>query len=432
MHTRLNSQLGLVRPLVAALAAAAACGAWAQQQQQQQASPYYIGVTQAFTHDSNVYRVPNGGGDVYSSTGLIGGFDQPVGRQRFRAAANVRYNKYQDVTALDNTSYGVNAGWDWATIEELTGSINVDANQSLANFNGNATIPSTVRNIVKTDQISTNVRWGGERALNLLGSYAHSRVRYSDPASLSSESTGDTGSIGANYRIGPDLRAGAAFRVTRTRTPYGVLLVSNPTDPNNPANFGPNTGNSRNVDLTLDWRTSPQSNVTARVSYTRLTNSDATAQDFSGVTGALTANFAPTAKLTFNAAISRDAGTNSSFFNAPGAPTGSSAPATVSTLTQNSQTTDSYAIGAGYAATAKINLTAGAQYRRLKTVPTAGINTTEGNDDLTTTTLGAIYDFSRALQFACNLSHESRNVTGTVAYSYSANVVGCSAQLVLR
>ena len=45
-------------------------------------NPYYLGVSQALTHDTNVTRSPQGPSDNYSSTSLLGGFDQPIGRQR--------------------------------------------------------------------------------------------------------------------------------------------------------------------------------------------------------------------------------------------------------------------------------------------------------------------------------------------------------------
>ena len=109
------------RPLIAALATLAGAAAWADEP-----SPWYLGVSQALTHDSNVYRVPDGVGDNYSSTGLLGGFDQPIGRQRLHGSANIRYNKYQDETTLDNTSYGVAAGWDWETIEKMQARVEYD------------------------------------------------------------------------------------------------------------------------------------------------------------------------------------------------------------------------------------------------------------------------------------------------------------------
>ena len=427
MHAR-NCQVPfprLMRPLIAALAACAGCGAWAQE-----TSPYYIGVTQTLTHDSNVFRVPDGPSDSYSSTGLVGGIDQTFSRQRVHATVDLRYNKYQDQSTLDNTSYGVNAGWDWATIENLAGRLNVNANQALASFNGNANRPIASRNILKTEQFSASVRWGGEGRLTLDGAYAHSRVRYSAPEFLSSQSSGDTVSIGATYRLSPDLRVGSALRFTRTVSPFAIPIVATPIGPDD---YRSNTSNGRNLDFTADWRATARTGVNARLSWTKQDNNGAEDRNFSGLTGELAASYAPTAKLTFTAAAGREAGTNGSFFNI-----GSSTPGTTPNrgLSENSRTTDSVSLGAAYAVTAKIALNAGAQYSRSKLVDSfAAGNTTgssERSDSARSVSLGATYAIARAWQLGCNLAHVARSASGTFAYSYTADIVGCTAQFTLR
>ncbi|MEP6875018.1 MAG: hypothetical protein ABI887_11685 [Burkholderiales bacterium] len=419
MQTQKTRWLHLTRPMAAALAAAASCGAWAADDP----NPYYIGASQEFAHDSNVFRTPDPVPDYFSSTGLIGGFDQLISRQRLYANANVHYNKYKNQTSLDNTSYGVNAGWDWATIERLAGNFNVEANQALATFNGNSIQATASRNLVKTDQFSTKVLWGGDGLINLTGAYSHSRVKYSAVEYLPSESSNDTSSLGVNYRLGEDLRVGLAYRFSRTKSPFAIPLVPNPVGPDD---YGPNTSNGRNVDLTLDWRFTPKTHLYARLSQTRLTNSDANALDFNGTTGALIGSFAPTGKLSFNASVARDAGLNTTFFNANAAGTAPGTP--VTGLTQNTQTTDSYSLGAVYAATAKISLTANLLYRHSKVVTP----TEEESDNGRISSLGATYEVARSWQLGCRLSHESRSLSGAGGFSYSANIVGCSAQLKLQ
>ena len=428
IHAHARSTL---RPLIAVLAVAAASGAWADEP-----SPYYIGASQSFTHDSNVYRVPNGPADNYSSTGLLGGFDQTISRQRLHAAATVNYNKYRSQSTLDNTSYGVNAGWDWATIDTLTGNVNASANQSLASFNNNGTQPLAVRNLVKTDQIGTSVRWGGEQLLTLEGTYAHSRVRYSTPdyttpTFLSSRSSSDSASAGAYYRLGADLKVGTALRFTRTDSPYAIALTAAPTGP---SDYRSNTTNSRDLDLSADWRATEQTGVNARLSWTRQTNTSASALDFSGLTGAVSASFAPTAKLTFNASASRNAGSNSSLFSYVNINTTTGT--AISSLNQNSQTTDSYALGVAYAATAKITLNAGVQYNRAKLVSSlalGGTTTSSEHDDNTdSATFGANYAIARNWLLACNLAHLSRKASGGGGFSYSDSTASCSAQFTLR
>lgn len=404
-------------PLIAALAAAAACGS----ARAEDPSPWYIGASVGVTHDSNVFRTPDAVGDTYVTTSLLGGFDQAIGRQRLHAAARVGYSKYQNRDELNNTNYGVSAGWDWATIEKLSGSVNVGANRSLAQLNGNTRVPSTRRNLVNADQISTDVKWGGDGQVTLFANYGHSRVRYSAAEFISSKSSADTASIGTNYRLGGSTTVGAALRFTRTVSPYGVAKTLLPTGPDD---FASTTSNGRNLDLLGNWVYSPQTSVNARLSITRQTDSGGGDRTFSGLTGALSATYAPTAKLAFTAALSRDAGTNANYFNTVSTTSGSTV-TTVSGLNQSSTATDILALGATYAATAKISVNAGAQYRRSKL--DAG-----GNDNISLYSLGATYAVARNWQLACNLGHESRAVSGGAGYDYTANTIGCSAQFTLR
>lgn len=413
-----------LRPLVATLAAIASSGAWAEDP-----SPWYVGASQSLTHDSNVYRLGDGvspGPDrsragTYSSTGLLGGFDQPFGRQHFYGSGNVRYNKYLDNDTLSNTSYGLNAGWDWATVWNLSGGVNVSANQSLAQLNGNASAAGTTseRNLVTTDQVGANIAWGGTGLLSVRGDYTHSRARYSLASQSSSDSSADSASIGTYFNISPDLTTGVALRLTRTE--QGAAFAGAP-------NGQTTTSNGRNIDLLMNWRYTVQTGVNARLSWTRQTNAGGGTQDFSGLTGSLAASYAPTAKLGFSLAYNRDAGTNSTFFNlptqtAPGSPT----PVTT-VLVQNSLVADSLSLGGTYAATAKIGVTAGYTYRRSRIANPGG---GDYSDKLQVASLGANWAITRAWLLGCNLSHENRD-TGALGIAYTANVIGCSAQFTLR
>lgn len=400
------------RLLLAALFAVGCASAWADDP-----SPYYIGVSQAFTHDSNVYRLPTGvapasggRGDTYSSTSLLGGFDQPIGRQRVYASANVSANRFQDHDTLNNTGYGLNAGWDWATIEKLSGNVFVGMNQSLASLENNALTPLTSgRNLIRTDQFGGRVQWGGASLLTLQANYAHSRVRYSDPSYAESRSSQDSVGVGAFYQLSGAIRLGTGLRFTRSET--GDARV--------------NDSNGRNLDLTADWQSGGRTSANARLSWTRQSNSVVGGRDFSGLTGALGVSYAPTAKLAFNAALSRDAGVYSSFYNLNNV--GQNLP--IYGLSENSQTTNALSLGARYAATAKISVTAGAQYRRANLVDPLGA---ESNDTLRSMSLGANYAIARNWLLACNVSHLSRSVEGNITYKAPANTASCSAQFTLR
>ena len=411
-----------VRPTLATLAALAALAA-SGSARADEPSPYYIGATQSLTHDSNVYRLSNGSSDTYASTGLVGGFDQAIGRQRIYATANVRDNYYQREKTLNNISYGLSAGWELQTINRLSGGITVDANQALASYDNNSQArPSTTRNILKTQQLGARVRWGGDAALNLDAGYSYSHVGYSETPT--SESSQDSVSLGGSYRVGPTLRVGGDLRLSHSVSPNGALIA--------PGVFTDNTTNGRNLDLNANWQYSAQTGVNGRLSWTKQTNSGNGDRDFSGLTGGVTGTYAATAKVSFNASLNRDAGTNSSFFNLANPNAGQP----VRGLSENSQTTDSLSVGASYAATAKIGVNAGLDYRRSKVVDqTVVAGAVVGNDHTDRTrsaSLGANYAIARNWSLACNLAYVSRDVGGTLPYAYSANTVGCTAQFTLR
>ena len=82
-------------------------------------SPYYIGVSQAFGHESNLYRVGGNAGlpagaqsesDTISTTSLVAGIDQTWGRQRLSGSGSLRASRYAKNDQLNNEGYGLNLG----------------------------------------------------------------------------------------------------------------------------------------------------------------------------------------------------------------------------------------------------------------------------------------------------------------------------------
>ena len=428
----------VLRSLAAALTSAGACGAWAQEADP---SPYYIGASLGYTHDTNVSNTAGGVGDNYSTAGLIGGFDQAIGRQRLHANARVSYSRYQTETQYNNTSYGVSAGWNWATINNLSGNVEATANQGLASLANTSGLPTTNgdKNLVKTDQVSTSVLWGGVGDLGIQGSYAHSRVKYTGAESATSESSSDSGSVGTFYRVGPTLKLGIDLRFSRTYSPYAQVRASAPPAPTPPAtrpldDYDPNTANGRNIDLTADWQASPDASLNTRLSWTRQTNSTSTNLDFSGLTGAVSARYKLSPKTNFVASFNRNAGTNAAFYTfiPTTTTTGSTTPtagAPETVLSQTSQTTNSFSLGADYLATAKISLKIDGSYQRAKLIDA---NNGETDENTRIASLGLNYAGGRNWSVGCNISYSSRSASGVSANSYSATSTGCTAQVTLR
>ena len=426
------------RPVVRAVGrlSAATCAALAAMsaQAQEDPSPYFIGVRQVLTHDSNVFRVNDGPSDSYSTTSLLGGFDQKISRQRVYLNANVGRNLYRNETELNNTSYGVNTGWDWQTIEKLSGTLTAGLNRSLASQTDSSTVPQNVSNQVTTQHYGATARWGGDSILTLEGAYAHNKVTYSETPV--SDSDGDTGSIGLYYRAGATLRLGTALRYSRSEMQSGATLPD--------GTLAPNTETGKYLDLLADWLPTSQTSLNTRLSWARQSNSQIDSRDFSGLTGSILGTYAPTAKISLNASLSRDAGVNGTFFTlSPGTPTtpGTPAPTPVRGLSESSQITNSASLGATYAATAKITVTANGHWRHAKLVDTAPIagtttlTTYERSDNSRLYSLGVTWAISRGWDLGCNYSHSTRDLDAsaiTAGISYTANVASCYAQFMLR
>jgi hypothetical protein len=393
-------------------------------------TPYYLGVSQGLTHDSNVYRIPSGSGDNYSSTSVFGGFDQPISRQRVFGRAGVSLNRYQDETRLNNTSYDLSAGAALETIGKLSGNVNLGLSRYLASPAATFGAPLAVRNVATTERIDSRVRWGGASILTLEGALGYSKVDYSAPEFVSSESRRTTGSLALYYRPGEFLRLGVAGRIGRSRTPSALL------DPV-AGTYEPNTVNTRNADLLADYTLSSVLLTNARLSYTRQSNSNIAGADFSGLTGSLAVRWQPTAKVALKLETSRDAGfenTTTTRYTAVQSGTGLVL-TPVSAFDQNNRVTNSVALHATYEATAKVSATADLHYSRARLV-SAFAMTAGAPDEFVDVSqgaaLGVSYAITRAWGASCKLAHDTREVSGRITYSYKVNTVGCATQFVWR
>ena len=395
-------------------------------------TPYYLGVSQGFTHDTNVSRSPNGPSDNYSSTSLLGGFDQPIGRQRLFGNATVSANRYQDQDQLNNTSYGISGGIDWATVGDLSGGLNGGIGRFLAAPAASGVVPGTARNIGDTKNFGAVVRWGGASRLSVEGTLGYSEVEYSAPEYVTSNSSQDSGSLGLFYRPGGNLRLGIAGRVTKTDTPRAVAIIG--------GNFDANTVRSKNLDFLVDYELTGLLNTNARISYTKQTNSAIANADFSGVTGSINVQYRPTAKTTFTAYASRDVGFNSSTFTGYGiAFVNGLTPilTPISGLYQNNQITNTVGLNVGYLATGKITANASLRYARARLITTVVTQSSsqaapDTTDILKVAQIGANYAIARNWGLNCYMAHESRDVSGGVNYAYTANTIGCAGQYTWR
>lgn len=381
-----------------------------------QTSPYYIGVNQAVSYNSNVFRQIDAFAQSswWSSTSLIGGIDQRYGRQRLYANGNVAANVYGQLSELNNTSFGATAGWDWATVERLSGTVYASLNRNLADYGGFNTTLQNQKNI-QTDLLAyASVDYG---LVSLMA--ADLRVAYSS-AEYSLQSYGrlynlDQTSVRARLRkeFSGQLTAGVGAAYTN----------------------GDYTGSGQKFDrydlfLFGDWRVTGQSTLSGRIGYSWTDYTGVNPYNQDGLTGWLTWAYAPTGKLNFETQISYDTQANSVFTNI-----GSGIPVVTG---QTQQLTSGVQFNAKYAFSAKTSFNASLQFFRQKqdvTNAVVGIDSTR--NQITNLVLGATWTPSRAWQFNCGLTLNDRNQSRSSSQPitllpYTAYGGSCSAQLVLQ
>jgi len=423
MQQRAHARPSSLRPLCLAIGLASVGGAaWAADE-----SPYYIGASQTFTRDSNLFRQPEGSGlvvhDYYSSTGLLGGLDTRLGRQRVYLNGTAQANRYHNERQLNNTSYSLSTGLDWETVERLSGTLRYDDSQSLANY-GATDLQDiiTVKDVQTVRQASATARYGVGARVGIDGSVAHRSIKFS--AALDRRGyTENVGSLGVSWGTAGVLTLGTAYRVTKTDSPSAlitpkILILPIPLPPAVPAFippvYAPDKVDRRDIDFTAIWAATGLSTINARLSATHQTHS-ASLPTFSGLTGAVIWDYKPTGKLTFKTSLTRDTGTETAF-------TSGYLLNETPTPVQSNRINTIIGVDAAWEATAKIRVIGGVRHSNSKQAAGGG----SSSDSASQYSLGVNYLPTRTISLGCNLAHETHSGI------YTDNIASCTAQITFR
>ena len=279
------------------------------------AGPYSLGVTQSITHESNLLRVESGQvvpdgvsvADTVYTTAVQGGIDQPIGRQRVFGNANLRHTRFNHNRLYDNSGYRLALGADWATVEQLSGTVGLTVQRSLAQFSNDETGILTRSNIERTRQAESSLRWGASARLAAEAALTWRSVDFSAPQYASREFRQGTAYLGLRHTL-----SGAAWWSLGLRHSSGVY-----------PNFRPGTLDSVAADrfqrqeLELRGALQPTgaSNLDVRLGLGRTHYDSATSRNVSGLFGSLEWTWRPTGRLRLQTRWSRDPSQDSYFLN---------------------------------------------------------------------------------------------------------------------
>jgi hypothetical protein len=393
-----------LRPVAAALLAAFAGAAAAQEDP----APWYIGAQQSFSHDSNVFRsATNEISDTISSTALLAGVNLPFGRQRITADGLVRHDAYKDQDQLDHTGYRLGARLDWATIERLSGSLDLSSRQELTRDDLLTPGDNTVKTLQRVNNATFTGRIGATSVLAIQGRLGYQDVSYdSDLQALFDpiEYNQTIASLGVLWRPSGLITLGLAGRFTKGEY----------------ENIG-DEYDRKDIDLTAVWEPTGISRVSARLSATDEEHDLQTQRDVSGVTGALQWTWRPTGKMRFVSDLVRETGSQIAFAQVQ-LPTGELLTATA----PDSRVVTSVGVQAFYELTAKIALNATLRHAerefRFGQIP---------DDRTSLVSIGARWDPTRSIGVGCSLSHQTRG-SSDPNREFDANLASCFARFTLQ
>ena len=379
-----------------------------------ESSPYYFGGGLGVTQVSNLYRqTDNVNSDTVATATLLAGLDQGLGRGRIFGDASLQSNRYRRNSGLNNQSYSLKGGLDWATFERLSGTVSGSRTRALATYNvGNGVATIFKKNIEDNTTFDTVVRLGLVTRYSLEAAAGYRNRKFSATEYATLEFTQKRVSVGHFFQPSPALRLGLSPRLTNTVYPRYSLL-----------NGLYRRSESRRTDLDLTGRWMPNgiSTVDARLSTGRSTHTSGVGRDFSGVTGQLSWTWKPSARWSLNTSISRDTGLETSVF----------ATSIGNLSTDQNRITTALQVNGSYELTSKIALMAGASLARTDRSDEILAQRAEGYDRDTLLNLSARYQYSRGIQFSCQITHQARG-SSTPLYVYDANSYGCSGQLIIN
>lgn len=399
-----NLRLGrFAMPCLLAMASAAALG--------QEPNPYYVGASQALSRESNLFRVADGlaaSSDTVSTTSLLAGLDQPIGRQRLFADLALRAARYSDNSHLNHTGTSLLTGLDWSAADAFSGRLSFGTDRVLARYGADLGFEDQATRVLQTtEELILRGQYGLVALLSIEAGFARRKLDFSVESGNSFEQ--DAVSVGLKYRPSGALVLGIGLRRTEGTYPFagpaGAAVRGDDFDRDD-------------VDLLAVWVPTAASTLTARLSRTSEKHQGLAVRNVKGTTGALSWILKPTGKLAFTADWVRDTGAETTFSGGVAVPGAAAISSPLATTRQ---------LQAEYEATAKIQVQALMRYLKRDLIDAAGV-AASGEDSLTEMRLGVNWTPLRSVLVGCSIGREERNTSSSLSSGYSATTTRCLAR----
>ena len=399
-----------------------------------QTNPWYVGASMSLNHDSNVLRLgenqPSGPGesrsDTVLNTGLVGGINQGIGRQRVVGNLTLLDNRFDRNSKYNNQGYNGSLGLEWQTVERLSGALTLAAARNLSTFNADGVGLLSQKNEESSEGINASLSLGLVTQYSLEASAGQRRVRNSlDLQSVRARDYNqDHGSLGLAWRPSSAISLSAGLREVRGVFPRFRAVA---------AGFESDRFRQQQLDLAATLRPSGASTVDLRLNVGDTRYRSDEQRDFASVNGSLNWMWQATGKLRLNTRYARDKGQD----NYP-----STVPFFFGTLPvtlNDRRLISSWRAQIDMDVSAKVALSSSLQYSKrsvqrhtLAVSGTVALASISGSDATTIFTVGARWSPLRNSLLGCDLRSENRRASGAITANLKGNSLNCYTQITLQ
>jgi exopolysaccharide biosynthesis operon protein EpsL len=269
--------------------------------------PTYYWVQAGLLHDSNIFRLSSG----FDASGVLGGKPRSdtvmrlgagirhesliAGRQRVRLEAHGEELYYRNYTQINHFEYGLSGTWLWELTNDLAGTIGYERRQRLVDL---AAVQRPIKDLITEDHAFATGAYLVGPSLRLRGGLDYAKARHDDPTLNVRNAEIHTVTVGADYVTTRENAIGIEARRSQGNSPVQEPIGS--------TNLVDNDFTEREVAIVGTYVPSVQLRATGRLGHTTRRHKEFPQRDFSGNTGRLAVDWVPLNKTGFDFAVYRE------------------------------------------------------------------------------------------------------------------------------